>query len=372
MSFAFRHTLPAAKTSSILCSLALIVFALAGHAHGAGPKSNKEAGDKPVMQVETTSVSTLQSRERIQAQGSLVPWREAVVSPQVQGLAIVEILVDVGDRVERGQLLARLDQRLPLAELAQARAQWFEAKASLDESELQMERALQLRAKGFFSESQLSQAQNQGRMARARLEAAQAAVELRELQLTQTQLRASESGLISAKTALLGAMPPIGAELFKIHVQGKLEWRAEVTSQDLARITAGNTARVQLPSGDSLEGKVRILGPLIDHATRNGQVLVSLAASPKQARVGQFLQGSIDVGQRAVLSIPQSALVVRDGFTLVFQIDPQGRVRAHKVRAGAIVGDRVEILEGISAGAFVVARGAAFLNDGDLVRTAKP
>jgi RND family efflux transporter MFP subunit len=284
----------------------------------------------------------------------------------------VEILVELGDRVERGQVLARLDQRLTLAELAQARAQWFEARASLDESDLQAERALQLRAKGFFSESQLSQAQNQGRMARARLEAAQAAVELRELQLSQTELRASETGLISSKTALLGAIPPLGAELFKIHVQGKLEWRAEVTSQDLARIAVGNPARVQLPSGDSLEGRVRILGPLIDQANRNGQVLVSLAASPKQARVGQFLQGSIDVGQRAVMSLPQSSLVVRDGFTLVFQIDQQGRVRAHKVRAGAIVGDRVEILEGLSAGALVVARGAAFLNDGDLVRTAKP
>jgi RND family efflux transporter MFP subunit len=352
--------------------LAMCLVAGAVNAQGAGSKSQKDMSEKPVMQVETATVNTIQSRERIQAQGSLVAWREAAVSPQVQGLAITEVLVELGDRVERGQLLARLDQRLPLAELAQARAQWAEANAGLDESHLQLERAMQLKAKGFFSESQLSQAQNQSRMAKARVDAAQAAIELRELQVSQTELRAPDSGLISAKAALLGAIPPMGAELFKILVQGRLEWRAELTSQDLARIAPGYPARVQLPAGESVEGKVRVLGPSIDQANRNGLAFVTLASSPKQARVGQFVQGSIDVGQRSVMSLPQSALVVRDGFTLVFQIDSQSRVRAHKVKAGAIVGDRVEILEGIAQGALVVARGGAFLNDGDLVRTTKP
>ena len=352
--------------------LAICLVAAAVNAQGAGSKSQKDMSEKPVMQVETATVNTIQSRERIQAQGSLVAWREAAVSPQVQGLAITEVLVELGDRVERGQLLARLDQRLPLAELAQARAQWAEANAGLDESHLQLERAMQLKAKGFFSESQLSQAQNQSRMAKARVDAAQAAIELRELQVSQTELRAPDSGLISAKAALKGAIPPLGAELFKILVQGRLEWRAELTSQDLARIAPGYPARVQLPTGEGIEGKVRLLAPSIDQTNRNGLALVTLASSPKQARVGQFVQGSIDVGQRSVMSLPQSALVVRDGFTLVFQIDSQNRVRAHKVKAGAVVGDRVEILEGIAQGALVVARGGAFLNDGDLVRIAKP
>jgi hypothetical protein len=171
---------------------------------------------------------------------------------------------------------------------------------------------------------------------------------------------------------LLGAIPPLGAELFKILVQSRIEWRAELTSQDLARIAPGYPARVQLPTGEGIEGKVRLLAPSIDQTNRNGLALVTLASSPKQARVGQFVQGSIEVGQRSVMSLPQSALVVRDGFTLVFQIDSQNRVRAHKVKAGAVVGDRVEILEGIAQGALVVARGGAFLNDGDLVRIAKP
>ncbi|MBU6382428.1 MAG: efflux RND transporter periplasmic adaptor subunit [Betaproteobacteria bacterium] len=353
-------------------SLALLAAVLAGHAEASGPGQSKNPSEKPVMKVETSIVTQIAAAQRIQAQGSLQPWREAVVSPQVQGLAIVELHAELGDKVEQGQMLARLDQRLPLAELAQAKAQGFEARASLDEAQLQLERAQQLREKGFFSESQLTQAQNQRRIASARVDAAQAAIELRSLQLKQTEVRASESGVISAKTALLGAIPPLGAELFKILVQGKLEWRAEVTSQDLERIAPGQRARINLPSGESLDAKVRLLSPSIDPGNRNAQVLISLSTTPRQLRAGQFVQGSIDVGLRSVMSLPQSALVVRDGFTLVFHIDKQQRVRSRKVKAGAIIGDQVEILEGIEAGALVVARGGAFLNDGDLVSTAKP
>ena len=362
-----RHTFPAT-----LPVLLILMLAFAPHASGSEKAASKVAAEKPVMSVELTTVTLLKSRERIQAQGSLHPWREAAVSAQLQGLAIVELLVDLGDKVERGQLLARLDPRLPRAELAQVSAQRSEAKSALDESELQLERALQLRAKGFFSESQLSSAQNQRRSAKARLDAAQAAVELRELQLVQTELRASESGIITSKHALLGAIPAPGAELFKILVQSRLEWRAEVTSQDLARIAPGNSARLQLASGEILDGRVRLLGPSIDPANRNGLAFITISGASKSARAGQFVQGSIDVGAREVMSLPQSALVVRDGFTLVFRVNPQQRVRAQKVRPGAVVGDRVEILEGLEPGASVVAKGGAFLNDGDWVAIGKP
>ena len=352
--------------------LVAVLALCAANAMGTEKAAAKGAADKPVMQVEATTVTQVKARERIQAQGSLHPWREAVVTAQVQGLAIVELMVDLGDKVERGQLLARLDPRLPRAELAQVKAQWFEAKSGLEESQLQLERALQLKAKGFFSESQLSNAQHQHSMAKARLDAVQAAVDLRELQLVQTELRASESGIITTKHALLGAIPAPGAELFKILVQSRLEWRAEVTSQDLARIAPGNSARLQLASGEILDGRVRLLGPSIDPANRNGLAYITISGASRSARAGQFVQGSIDVGAREVMSLPQSALVVRDGFTLVFRVNPQQRVRAQKVRPGAVVGDRVEILEGLEPGASVVAKGGALLNDGDWVAIVKP
>ncbi|MEY3475998.1 MAG: synthase [Pseudomonadota bacterium] len=135
----------------------------------------------------------------------------------------------------------------------------------------------------------------------------------------------------------------------------ELVWiQAEEVEGLLADERLGSVDGIVIPGGfgpRGIEGKVRVLGPSIDQANRNGLAFVTLASSPKQARVGQFVQGSIDVGQRSVMSLPQSALVVRDGFTLVFQIDSQNRVRAHKVKAGAVVGDRVEILEGIAQGA---------------------
>ena len=149
--------------------------------------------------------------------------------------------------------------------------------------------------------------------------------------------------------------------------QGRLEWRAEVAAPDLARLRPGDKALVTTPAGDTIAGKVRMIAPTVDVATRNGLVYVDLPA-PGSLRAGMFARGEFDIGSSAALTLPQAAVLLRDGFHYVLRVGPDAKVVQTKVEVGRRVGGRVEITGGLGADARVVASGGGFLADGDLVR----
>jgi RND family efflux transporter MFP subunit len=188
-----------------------------------------------------------------------------------------------------------------------------------------------------------------------------------QLRLRQTQVLAPDDGVISARSATVGAVLPAGQELFRMIRKGRLEWRAEVPSADLARIKPGMTARVNAAGGATIAGTVRIVAPTVDAQTRNGIVYVNLAPSA-EARAGMFASGEFDLGQSSALTLPQSAVQLRDGFSYVLQVGANQKVSETKVSVGRRVGDRIEITGGLDAGARVVASGVGFLSDGDTVR----
>jgi len=163
-----------------------------------------------------------------------------------------------------------------------------------------------------------------------------------------------------------------GTELFRLIRQGRLEWRAEVTSAELGRLTTGTTATVTAASGARLSGRVRMVGPTVDAQTRSALVYVDLAPLPGpfsgSARAGMFARGEFDLGATPALTVPQPAVIVRDGFSYVYRVNPDNRVAQVKVQTGRLAGDRIEVTGGLPADARVVASGAGFLNDGDLVR----
>jgi RND family efflux transporter MFP subunit len=167
---------------------------------------------------------------------------------------------------------------------------------------------------------------------------------------------------------------PAGTELFRMLRQGRLEWRAEVTSSELGRLKTGTPALVTLPSGVQVRGKVRTVAPTVDPQTRVALVYVDLPASADLAappRAGMFASGSFALGDTSALMVPQSALVMRDGFSYVYRIGDDNRVSRIKVQTGRLAGDRTEITSALDTGTRLVASGAGFLNDGDLVRVAE-
>jgi RND family efflux transporter MFP subunit len=327
-----------------------------------------EPAARPVLAVTVVQAQPATLPVRIPANGSIAAWQEASVGTQADGLRLTEVLVNVGDRVRRGQVLARFEPSAVATELAHSRATLAESEAALAEAAANAQRARDLQATGALSAQQINQYLTAERMAQARRDAATAHARTQELRLARTEVLAPDDGVISARNATVGAVLPTGQELFRLIRRGRLEWRAEVAAPRLAQLDPGQAATVTPVGGEAIRGTVRIVAPVVDTQTRNGLVYVDLPAG-STARAGMFARGEIEVGPgRQELTLPQSAVLQRDGFDHVLRVGPDSRVLHTRVKLGRRVGDRVEILGGIDAGSRVVAAGGVFLGDGDLVK----
>jgi RND family efflux transporter MFP subunit len=355
-------------------AIALVVLALAGllvwKFAGSRADENK-AAVRPALTVTTVLPQRVSLPVKLAANGNIVAWQEASVGTEAAGLRLTEVHVNVGDRVRKGQVLASFAAETPRAEVAQSRAALAEAEASAADAAGNAQRARSLQATGALSASQINQYLTAEKTAKARLEAARALLQAQQVRLDQTHVYAPDSGIISARMATVGAVVGSGTELFRLIRQGRLEWRAEVTSAELGRLTPGTTAIVTAASGARLAGRVRTIGPTVDPQTRSALVYVDLAPLPGMAgnaRAGMFARGEFDLGATPALTVPQASVVVRDGFSYLYRVNPDSRVSQIKVQTGRLAADQLEILGGLEADTRVVAAGAGFLNDGDLVR----
>jgi RND family efflux transporter MFP subunit len=257
------------------------------------------------------------------------------------------------------------------ADVAQAQAALTEAQANAGEASANAARARTLQSSGALSAQQISQYQTAESTARARIASARAALASQALRLKYTKVVAPDNGIISARTATVGSVVGVGTELFRMIRQGRLEWRAEVTASELASIKRGASAVVKAANGSELTGKVRMIAPTIDPTTRSALVYVDLPASLSvnaPFKAGMFASGQFQLGTSQAMTVPQQAVAVRDGFSYVFRLNADQRVSQLKVQTGRRLGDRVEVLGGLTADSQVVVSGAGFLNDGDLVR----
>jgi RND family efflux transporter MFP subunit len=346
------------------------MFTLLGKSHA---ENKKEAVVRPALTVTTAQPQSASLPVKLAANGNIAAWQEAIVGAEAPGQRIAQVHVNVGDRVSKGQVLATFAEGTPQAELAQFRASVAEAEAAAADAAANAERARSLQTTGALSASQINQYLTAEKTAKAKLDAARAVLQAQQVRVSQTDVRAPDAGIISARAATVGAVVANGTELFRLIRQGRLEWRAEVTSQELGRITTGTTALVTAASGARLAGRVRTIGPTVDPQTRSALVYVDvtpLPGMPASARAGMFARGEFDLGATPAITLPQAAVVVRDGFSYVYRVNPDNRVSQVKVQTGRVVGDRIEIVNGLAADARVVAAGAGFLNDGDLVRVA--
>ena len=341
---------------------------------GCGKEEEKKAAARPALTVTTTTAQQTMMPVTLAANGNLAAWQEAIIGAETNGLRISEVLVNVGDRVRRGQVLARFSSDTLRAEAAQARASLAEAEASAAEAANNAQRARTLQQTGAMSASQINQYITAEATARARVEAARAVLQSQQVRLEQSALLAPDDGVISARNATVGAVVGPGTELFRLIRKGRLEWRAEVTSSELGRLTPGTQALVTAASGARLEGRVRTIGPTVDPQSRIALVYVDVTPLPGpaagSARAGMFARGEFDHGAVPTLTVPQQAVVVREGFNYVFRVNPDNRVSQVKVEIGRIAGDRLQVLSGLSPDTRIVASGGGFLNDGDLVRVA--
>jgi RND family efflux transporter MFP subunit len=348
--------------------LALLLAPLAISVTGAEAAEEKKPAPKAALTVTVTQPQTARLPMKIAANGNIAAWQEASVGTEANGLRLAEVRANVGDVVKKGQVLAVFASDTVQADMAQAKASVAEAEATLAEAAANAQRARELQPAGALSGQQINNYLTAERTAQARLEAMRAALKVQQLRLAQTQVVAPDNGVISARSATVGAVLPAGQELFRLIRQGRLEWRAEVPSAELARVKPGMPASVSATSGAvPVTGKVRMVAPTVDAQTRNGIVYVDLSPSP-DVRAGMYARGEFDIGQSDALTLPQSAVVLRDGFNYALRVGPESKVTQVKVGVGRRVGDRIEITSGLDAQAKVVASGGGFLTDGDVVK----
>ncbi|RZA33659.1 MAG: efflux RND transporter periplasmic adaptor subunit [Lysobacteraceae bacterium] len=334
-------------------------------------KDEKAAAPTPALTVTTGQPAAATLPVGLTANGSVAAWQEAIVGSESNGLRLLEVRVNVGDVVKKGDTLAVFSSDTVRADVEQARAALQEAQANASAAKLDAGRARALRSSGALSEQQVTQLLTAERTAQARVSASKATLAQQQLRLDYTTVSAPDSGIISARSATVGAVVSAGTELFRMIRQGRLEWRAEVTSNDLGRIKPGMRAAVRAANGSEIAGKVRTVAPTVDPQTRLALVYVDLPpslSSNAPLKAGMFASGRFELGATSALTVPQQAVAVRDGFSYVFRLNRDSRVSQLKVSTGRRLGDRVEIVGGLAAGTPIVISGAGFLNDGDLVR----
>lgn len=336
--------------------------------------SAQPATARPALTVSVTKPTLTALPATIRANGNIAAWQDASVGAQVGGLRIAEVRVNVGDHVKKGQVLAVFAQDSVLADLAVQKAQESEAVAALADAEANASRARSLKTSGALSAQQINQYLTAQQTAAARVEAARAHRQSQELRLRYTEVLAPDDGVISARQASVGAVVPVGAELFKMLRQNRLEWRADVVSEELSRIKTGmpvNVYPASLPKGQPpIVGKVRVIGPTVDAQARTAIVYVDLPVlvdDEPPVRAGMFATGTFNLGDSQGLTVPQESVVMRDGFSYVFKIVADQRVEQVRVQIGRRVGVRVEVLSGIADSDTIVEAGAGFLTNGDLV-----
>lgn len=303
---------------------------------------------------------------RVSATGNIMAWQETIIGSEAHG-RLIEVNVNVGDPVRRGQTLATFAADAVAAELAQSRALVAEAEVALAQAAANARRAQLLQESGALAAQQIQQYFSAKLTAQARLDAAKAGERTQQLRLAQTRLTAPDDGVISARAATVGAVAPAGQELFRLVRGSRLEWRAEVAGADLIKLKPGQKAWLTPAGGDVIEGRLRTTAPVIDIQTRNGLVYVDLPSS-ETARAGMFARGWFEIGAIEVMTLPQSAVQLRDGRSYVLRVGTDSRLIQTPVTVGRRSGNRVEIISGLAAEDRVVAVGAALLGDGDLVR----
>ncbi len=413
--------------------LPLAVLAVCAAVAGTGLVAGRAAAadpapaPRPALTVATALPQKSALPIALSANGSIAAWQEAVIGSQAAGLRLTDVKVNVGDNVRAGQVLATFAAETPRAEVAQARASLLEAQATAADAAANAERARTLDRSGALSSSQIAQYMTAEQTAKARVEAAKAAYDAQQVRLGFAQVLAPDSGVISSRSATVGAVVGAGTELFRMVRRGRLEWRAEVTSAELGRIRPGQPVTIVAASGAEVQGRVRMLAPTVDPQTRNGLVYVDLPAQPgygvpgnvsganstpiseagrasdmrqppgrpKAGRAsppgggelhaaqrsekpggpvfpGMFAKGTFVLGDSEALTLPQQAIVVREAFSYVFVPGADNRVAQRKVVTGRRLGERIEIVSGLEADKPVVVEGAGFLNDRDLVRIVEP
>jgi HlyD family secretion protein len=347
--------------SSLSVTLALILISTI-----AARAQEQDFDRKPQITVTVEQVRPSRIEDVIVGTGTVSSWRELPISAEANALAIVELHADEGDEVKKGQVLARLNQTLLLAQIDQNKASVAEAEASLSNTLADQKRAHTV-TMGVLSQQAIEQRDLAVKTAAAKLASARAVLEETKARLAQTVIVSPTHALVAARVATLGQVVQAGTDLFRLIQDGRIEVNALVPEADIFRVLPRQPARIIDPTGRVSQALVRIVAPMVDARTRLGTVRIALPAGT-ELKPGMFVRVEIDAGSTEALTVPLKALVWRDGRAAVFTVSEDGTATLKPITAGRKTSADVEVVDGLDAGERIVVEGAGLLNDGEKVR----
>jgi HlyD family secretion protein len=351
--------------------------------------------DTTAPAVSVAAVTTADFVETVLITGSVVARDEVLITPEIEGFRVIELMAEEGDSVTKGQLLAKLSSDTLEAQVAQndasltradasiavARSAITQAETSMKEADNAFDRTKSLKQSGYASTAAFEQREAAALNARAKLassrdslksaEADKALLEAQRSDLvwrrSKSEIRSPVDGQISRRTARVGAVASSASEpMFRIIARGDIELDAEIAEGDIGKIREGQVARVTVTGMTEVPGTVRLISSEVDRSTRLGKVRIALAAN-KSLRPGGFGRGTITTASSRGLAVPTSAVVYVNGNASV-QVVKESRVSTRAIGSGLKTQQFIEVRTGLAEGDLVVAKAGSFLRDGDQVR----
>lgn len=304
----------------------------------------------------------------ITATGSLAARRELPVGVAGEGGRVAQVMVDPGNWVGAGQVLALIDRSVQSEQAAQLSAQIRAAQADADLAQTQLDRAEKLVSRGFISKADIDQKTATRDAARAKVAVARAQLGEVHARIGQLVIRAPAAGLVLERNTDPGqVVSSSSGALFRLAKGGEMELRAQVAEQDMAKLRIGMPAKVT-PIGASraLDGSIWLLSPTINPTTRQGQARIALKYDPA-LRPGGFASAQIISGETQAPVLPESAIQTDDHGSFVLTVDPDGTVVRRTVTVGSASDRGIPILTGLTGREHVVLSAGAFLNPGEKV-----
>lgn len=322
-----------------------------------------------VMTVTAAPLERVELKRSIAMTGSVFAWQDVIITPEVGGYRVAEVLVDVGDRVKKGQQLVALSTALLEAEVATKQATLNQRRAELDNASSALERGQSLAAMNVLSKADLDRLVSEELASRARLESARADLDASQLRLKFTSITAPDDGIITSRTVTVGQVAQAGNEMMRLLREGRIEWRGEAPETRLADLARGQPVNIVTADGTPFSGVVRVVAPTIAAGNRTALIYVDLPAD-ERLRPGMFARGEIEIGAGPGFTVPLESVVSTDGYSYVFVLATDNTVARRRIETGAVTGKAIEVVSGLENGEMIVAKGAGFLKDGDLVNVA--
>lgn len=352
----------------VICAVGIVLLSTGcGKQKAAASVKDSEL---PLVSVIVPGLSKVETQ--VIVTGTLNARDELPISVEGEGARIVAVMVDVGDRVRRGQVLARLNNAVAAPQVASLAASLEEARTSADLAAADYRRAQGVASTGALSAEEIERRRAQAANAAARVKVAAAQLAESRARLGRSEIRAPADGVVLTRNADVGQTASAAGEpLFRLGRGGEIEMRGRVSEGDVGLLAVGQTAKVRVTGvAEPVTGKVRLLGAVIDPNTRLGTVKISVASDPR-LRPGAFARAEILVATEQRPILPQTAVQTDREGNFVLIVSPQGTVSRQGVTVSGTRNAGVVISEGLTGQERVVSVAAAFLRPGEKVRIPK-